>query len=114
MYAAAQERLDQGDLRDAGEKAWCAINRATTGLVAARTGEIPRISTHVSSRFGRLTHQDSRLEGLQRFYFTAQSILHGELFYWGLVEEPEIVQDYINGVADYIEEAQRLTGGDFR
>ena len=31
MYAAAQERLDQGDLRDAGEKAWRAVNRACTG-----------------------------------------------------------------------------------
>ena len=39
LQSAAVERLDQGDIRDAAEKAWGATKRATDALVLARTGE---------------------------------------------------------------------------
>ena len=32
MQAAAVERLEAGDIRDAAEKAWCAAKRATDAL----------------------------------------------------------------------------------
>lgn len=114
MYVAAQERLAQGDLRDAGEKAWCAMNRACTGLVAARTGEIPRISPRVSRGLGKLAYYDTEFNNLYVFYCLAQEELHGNLFYWGLVEEPSMVRDRIREVEGYLEEAQRLAGSDFR
>ena len=36
MQAQALQRLEQGDVRDAAEKAWCATKRATDALVLAR------------------------------------------------------------------------------
>ena len=39
VHAQAIERLAQGDIRDAAEKAWCATLRATDALILARTGE---------------------------------------------------------------------------
>ena len=41
IQASAVARLDQGDIRDAAEKAWGATKRATEALVPARTGEKP-------------------------------------------------------------------------
>ena len=38
LQPAAVERLDQGDIRDAAEKAGGATQRATDALVLARTG----------------------------------------------------------------------------
>ena len=113
MYAAAQERLEQGDLRDAGEKAWCAVNRAMTGLVAARTGEMPKLSPRVSNGLRRLSYQDSAFNGLYDFYLHAQEELHGNLFYWGLVEEPDMLRERIREVEGYIDEAEGLAGGGF-
>ena len=39
VHAQAIERLQNGDIRDAAEKAWCATKRATDALILARTGE---------------------------------------------------------------------------
>ena len=41
VHAQAIERLQNGDIRDAAEKAWCATKRATDTLILARTGEEP-------------------------------------------------------------------------
>ena len=41
VHAQAIERLQNGDIRDAAEKAWCATKRATDALILARTGEEP-------------------------------------------------------------------------
>ena len=42
IQAQAVERLEQHDIRDAAEKAWCAPpKRATDALILARTGEQP-------------------------------------------------------------------------
>ena len=41
MHSQAVERLEQGDIRDAAETAWCATKRATDALLLARTGEQP-------------------------------------------------------------------------
>ena len=41
MHVAALERLEQGDIRDAAEKAWCAAKRATDALILDRTGVLP-------------------------------------------------------------------------
>ena len=38
LYGDALEMLDQGRLRNAAEKAWCATKRATDALILARTG----------------------------------------------------------------------------
>ena len=41
VHADALERLAQGDIRDAAEKAWLATLRATNALILAHTGEEP-------------------------------------------------------------------------
>ena len=46
MHSQAVERLEQGDIRDAAEKAWCATKRATDALLLARTGEPPGPTGH--------------------------------------------------------------------
>ena len=45
MQVQALQQLNEGDIRDAAEKAWCATKRATDALVLSRTGEEPP-STH--------------------------------------------------------------------
>ena len=37
MQVQALERLNEGDIRDAAEKAWCATKRTTDALVLSRT-----------------------------------------------------------------------------
>ena len=44
MQAAALERLDASDIRDAAEKSWCATKRGTGALALARTGELAESS----------------------------------------------------------------------
>ena len=41
VHAEALIWLEQDDIRDAAEKAWCATKRATDALILARTGEEP-------------------------------------------------------------------------
>ena len=36
VHAQAIERLQNGDIRDAAEKAWCSTKRATDALIIAR------------------------------------------------------------------------------
>ena len=45
VHTEALDRLAQGDVRDAAEKAWCAAKRATDALILARTSEEPERST---------------------------------------------------------------------
>ena len=44
LYESALRQMDQGDIRDAAEKAWCATKRATDALLLARTGEDPAVT----------------------------------------------------------------------
>ena len=44
LYNDALEMLDQGRLRNAAEKAWCATKLATDAPIPARTGTEPRTS----------------------------------------------------------------------
>ena len=43
LQSSAVDQLDQGDIRDAAEKAWGSTLRAADALVLARTGELMRI-----------------------------------------------------------------------
>ena len=61
MHTAALQRLSEGDIRDAAEKAWCAAKRATDALILARTGEEPRTSTATSAGLRRLVPTDSEV-----------------------------------------------------
>ena len=111
IYVQAIDRLKQGDLRDAAEKAWCAVNRATTALVLARLGEVASKSPFVTKGLARLANEDpANFKELLNTYFACQNMLHGECFYWGLMEQPGWVESRIREVDSFIVEAERLAG----
>ena len=105
LHDSALTMMENGDLRDAAEKAWGAVNRATTALVLARTDEAPERSPEVSRGLINLSDDDPRLVELRRLYFDFQAMLHGECFYWGLMDRPQVIQSRIRDVADYIRQA---------
>ena len=112
LQSAAVYRLDQGDIRDAAEKAWGATKRATDALVLARTGERPEFPAETAAGLRQLWNQDEavRQAGLRPRYYTRQGLLHGHCFYMGLCEPLEDTESLIRETAGYISDAERLAG----
>jgi hypothetical protein len=110
MYAQAIERLEQRDIRDAAEKAWCATKRATDALILARTGTEPEMTPQTSAGLRRLSAQDDAVRPLIRRYYSRQGILHGDCFYLGLCEPTEDTGRRIRETIDYIQDAENLAG----
>ena len=111
LYVSALAMMECGDLRDAANKAWGAVNGATTALVLARTDILPERSPEVSRGLIELASDDSRLTELRRSYFDLQGVLHGECFYWGLMDRPQVIESQINEVAAYIQQAEHWANG---
>ena len=93
---------------------WGATKRATDALVLARTGDEPERTPQTSTELRHLEglDQDVRQAGLVARYYTRQGHLHGECFYLGLCEPLADTELRIRETADYIDDAQRLAGGD--
>ena len=110
MQAAALERLDAGDVRDAAEKSWCATKRATDALVLTRTGEMPEASSRTSALLRGLstTDDDVRGAGLRGRYYARQNHLHGECFYIGLCDPVDDTERVIRETDDYVADVERL------
>ena len=81
MYGQAIERLEQGDIRDAAEKAWCATKRATDGLILALSGEEPVTTAATSDGLDNLARQAPETRSLQGRYYSRLGQLHGACFY---------------------------------
>ena len=64
LHEASLLCLAENDIRDAAEKAWCAVMRATAALVFSRTGTEPEKSTGISREIRSLARQDHRAQGL--------------------------------------------------
>ena len=107
MHVEALERLAAGDIRDAAEKAWCATKRATDALILARTGEEPGTTAITSDELDALARHDSRAKPLVGRYWSRIGHLHGQCFYNGRCDSPDI-ERRIRQTADYIEDAERL------
>lgn len=110
MQAAAVQRLEAGDWRDAAEKAWCATRNATQALVLETLGEDNPRSTKIESGLRFL----ARVRGgpwvlLRKDYADTAKYLHARAFYDGIYDDdlPELVR----GVADYIRLAEELATG---
>ena len=114
LQAAAVERLDQGDIRDAAEKAWGATKRATDALVLARTGDRPEFPAETAAGLRQLWNQDEavRQAGLRPRYYTRQGLLHGHCFYMGLCDPLEDTESLIRETSGYIEDTERLAEGE--
>ena len=106
LYQDALEMLEQGRLRNAADKAWCATKRATDALVLARTGEEPRTSGQTMRTLRQLRGEDPSLEPLRKDYGVRQSFLHGAAFYDGILEPAEDIARDVRGTIDYIRAAE--------
>ena len=111
LHESALKVAEEGDLRDAAEKAWGAVNRATAALVLARTDQLPVRSPEVTHGLVDLADADCQLFDLRRSYFVFQGLLHGTYFYDGRLGPPAKVISEIRGVGDYILEAERWANG---
>lgn len=107
MHASALERLDEGGLRDAAEKAWCATKRATDALILARTGHLPETTGMTSTRIRLLGEADRAVENLVGRYYTRIGHLHGECFYEGRCATPD-TERRIRETIDYVRDAEAL------
>ena len=108
VHAQAMGRMAQGDIRDAAEKAWCAIKRATDALILARTGEEPRTSGQTMQGLRRLYREWEEYRRLREIYAARQSILHGSCFYDGICEPEEDLRADIAAAITYVMEAEAL------
>ena len=110
LQASAVDRLAQGDIRDAAEKAWGATKRATDALILARTGHDPERTPATSRELQSLAQREPAVESLVGRYYTRQGQLHGDCFYLDLCEPRDAVERRIRETADYIGDAERLAG----
>ena len=110
MHESALEKLAEGDIRDAAEKAWRATLRATQSLILARTGEGPATTAVASDGLDALARQDGRCESLKARYYSRIYHLHAQCFYNGRCASPEIRRRIIE-TADYIRDAEALAYG---
>ena len=106
MQREALERLDEGDIRDAAEKAWCATKRATDALILARTGEEPRTTARTTNELDTLADRDSNVKPLVGRYYSRIGQLHGACFYDGICNDQ--TERRIRETAIYVEDAERL------
>ena len=111
VHDSALRMLEEGDIRDAAEKAWCATKRATDALILARTGEEPDKTPQTSMGLGRLSTQDNAVRPLVGRYYSRQGQLHGECFYFGLCEPVAETERRIRETAAYISDAENLAYG---
>ncbi len=108
VHASALERLSEGDIRDAAEKAWCATKRATEALLLATTGQLPPTTVGVSSGLRGLGRESEAARSLQaRFGYTVR-YLHHDCFYNNHCEPVEDTERLIRETAQYIEDAEAL------
>ena len=110
MQSEALRQLENGDIRDAAEKAWCATKRATDALILARTGVEPEISSDTTRGLIMLATEDDAVRPMRRRYFTRQGELHGACFYLGACEPLAETERRIRQTADYINDAEHLAG----
>lgn len=108
MYESALERMAQGDVRDAAEKAWCATLLATNALILARTGDEPQRTPGTSIELGKLADQDRAIQSLTGRYYSRQGQLHGECFYLGLCEPVTQTERRIRDTIAYVQDAEVL------
>ena len=108
VQAQAVERLEQGDIRDAAEKAWCATKRATDALILARFNEEPRTTARTTDELDDLALREPAARSLQGRYYSRLSQLHGACFYDGRCNRH--TERRIRETAQYIADAQALAG----
>ena len=110
VHESALQKLAEGDVRDAAEKAWCATKRATDALILARTGEEPPTTSLTSRGLDALARTDTAIKPLVGRYYSRITQLHGECFHNGICD-PDETERRIRETADYICDAENLAYG---
>ena len=108
MQASALERLEEGDVRDASDKAWCATKRACDALILARTGVEPETTPETRREMQKVAAEDRRVNRLMPRYYTRMAHLHGECFYLGFCDPLDETERRIRETADLINEIESL------
>jgi hypothetical protein len=110
VYNQALMQLDNGDVRDAAEKAWCATKRATDALILAGTGKEPERTPDTTWVLNALAEADPEVRTLVGRYYTRQGQLHGMCFYLGFCNPMETTTRRIRETGQYIQDARHLAG----
>ena len=111
LYGDALEMLEQGRLRNAAEKAWCATKKATDALIVARTGEEPRTSGQTMRMIRQLRREDESLEPLRVGYGLRKSFLQDACIYDGILEPAEDIIPDVRETIEYIRDAEVMAAG---
>jgi len=109
MHSQSLERLEQNDIRDAAEKAWCATKRATDALILALMGEGPGPTGFTSNCLDDLVESGRAPNSLQGRYYSRLSQLHGACFYTGACNQH--TERRIRETDLYIDDAEALSNG---
>ena len=109
MHVQAVEQLEQGDIRDAAEKAWCATKQATDALILVLTGEGPGPTGFTSNSLDDLVASGCAPDSLQGRYYSRLSQLHGACFYTGACNRH--TEHRIRETDAYIADAEALSNG---
>ena len=110
LQDSAVQKSEEGDIRDAAEKAWCAAKRAADALILARTGFEPEATHQTSRELGRLATGNPSAKSLLSRYYSRQAALYGNCFYLGNCEPIDETERRIRETLDYIEDAESLAG----
>jgi uncharacterized protein (UPF0332 family) len=110
LQDSAVQKFEEGDIRDAAEKAWCAAKRAADALILARTGFEPEATHQTSRELGRLATANPSVKSLLSRYYSRQAALHGNCFYLGNCEPIDETERRIRETLDSIEDAESLAG----
>ena len=108
MHLQSLVQLEQGDVRDAAEKAWCATKRATDALILARTGREPQTTSQTSGGLRSLVRNDERFRSLRQRFAIVISELHSGCFYDGHCEPEDLISEVVQETAQYIQDAEAL------
>lgn len=108
QYDEAIALLDQGNLREAAGKAWCAVRRAAGALVLERTGRETTETWEISTSLSWLVLDDASFCSLKTGYSTAWAFLYGDCYLDNHCEPEDYHAELIRETADYIRDAERL------
>ena len=108
QYDEAIALLEQGDLREAAGKAWCAVRRAASALVLERTGRETTETWEISTSLSWLTLEDASFCSLDHGYDTAWAFLYGDCYLDNHCEPEDYHAELIRETADFIRDAERL------
>ena len=108
VYDQAIRRLEEGDVRDAAEKAWCAAKRATDALILSRTGRLPEFTAETTRGLMGLATASPDYATLVGRYYSRIGHLHGACFYEGICDPIPETERRIRETSQYVDDAERL------